>query len=99
MPAMTVAAYPSCWARSRGGVVSARKHRAAFRESLLKRDVVLRCGLYIGTRTPTPPGRNGMTQNKRTVTEYLEGFRRSDHARILSCLSEDVEWEIPGMFH
>jgi hypothetical protein len=23
-----------------------------------------------------------MTQNKRTVTEYMEAFRRSDHARI-----------------
>jgi uncharacterized protein len=40
-----------------------------------------------------------MTENKRTVTEYMEAFRRSDHARILSCLTEDVEWEIPGMFH
>jgi ketosteroid isomerase-like protein len=40
-----------------------------------------------------------MTENKRIVTEYLEGFRRSDHARILACLTQDVEWEIPGMFH
>jgi ketosteroid isomerase-like protein len=40
-----------------------------------------------------------MTENKRIVTEYMEGFRRSDHARILSCLTEDVEWEIPGVFH
>ena len=40
-----------------------------------------------------------MTENRRTVHEYMEGFRRSDHARILSCLTEDVEWEIPGMFH
>ena len=47
----------------------------------------------------TPPGRNRMTENKRIVTEYLEGFRRSDHARILACLTQDVEWEIPGMFH
>jgi ketosteroid isomerase-like protein len=40
-----------------------------------------------------------MSQNKLTVEEYLEGFRRSDHARVLACLTEDVEWEIPGMFH
>jgi uncharacterized protein len=40
-----------------------------------------------------------MTENKRTVEEYLEGFRRSDHQRILSCLTDDVEWEIPGMLH
>jgi ketosteroid isomerase-like protein len=45
------------------------------------------------------PTEDGMTENRRTVHEYMEGFRRSDHARILSCLKEDVEWEIPGMFH
>ena len=40
-----------------------------------------------------------MTGNKRTVNEYMDGFRRSDHERILSCLIDDVEWEIPGAFH
>jgi uncharacterized protein len=40
-----------------------------------------------------------MTDNKRTVNRYMEGFRRSDHAQILSCLTEDVEWELPGLFH
>ena len=40
-----------------------------------------------------------MTENKRTVEQYMEGFRRSDHAQILSCLTDDVEWEIPGVFH
>ena len=40
-----------------------------------------------------------VSPNKLTVEEYLEGFRRSDHARVLSCLTDDVEWEIPGMFH
>lgn len=39
-----------------------------------------------------------MTQNKRTVDKYMEGFRRSDHEQILSCLTDDVEWEIPGVF-
>lgn len=29
----------------------------------------------------------------------MEGFRRSDHAMVLSCLTDDVEWEIPGAFH
>ena len=28
----------------------------------------------------------------------MEGFRRSDHAMVLSCLTDDVEWVIPGMF-
>jgi len=40
-----------------------------------------------------------MTQNKKTVETYLDGFRRTDHAQILSCLTDDVEWEIPGAFH
>ena len=40
-----------------------------------------------------------MTENKRTVERYMDGFRKSDHAQILSCLTEDVEWEMPGMFH
>jgi uncharacterized protein len=40
-----------------------------------------------------------MTANKRTVNRYMEGFGRSDHPLILSCLTDDVEWEIPGAFH
>jgi ketosteroid isomerase-like protein len=40
-----------------------------------------------------------MTENKATVEKYLDGFNKSDHEQILSCLTEDVEWEIPGTFH
>src|SRR5688572_21078543 len=40
-----------------------------------------------------------MTSNKQTVEIYMEGFRRTDHAMILACLTDDVEWEIPGAFH
>ena len=40
-----------------------------------------------------------MTVNKRTIDRYMDGFRRTDHAQILSCLTDDVEWEIPGSFH
>lgn len=40
-----------------------------------------------------------MTNNKQTVETYMEGFRRTDHAMILECLTDDVEWEIPGAFH
>ena len=29
----------------------------------------------------------------------MEGFRKTDHGEILSCLTDDVEWEIPGVFH
>ena len=39
-----------------------------------------------------------MTENKRTVETYMEGFRRTDRASILSCLADDVEWRIPGAF-
>jgi ketosteroid isomerase-like protein len=41
----------------------------------------------------------GKSANKRTVENYLEGFRRSDHQAILSCLTDDIEWVLPGMFH
>ena len=40
-----------------------------------------------------------MSPNKQVVEEYMEGFRRGDHARILACLAADVEWEMPGHFH
>ena len=39
-----------------------------------------------------------MTVNKRTIEKYLDGFRTSDHAQVLACLTEDVVWDIPGMF-
>lgn len=40
-----------------------------------------------------------MSDNKRTVEIYLEGFRRGDHAMILECLTDDIEWIMPGAFH
>jgi ketosteroid isomerase-like protein len=40
-----------------------------------------------------------MTSNKATIEKYMDGFRKTDHAQILSCLTEDVEWVIPGAFH
>ena len=40
-----------------------------------------------------------MTENKRTVEKYMDGFRKSDHELILSCLTDDIEWEMPGAFH
>ena len=45
------------------------------------------------------PGVSKVTENKKTVSKYLEGFNKSDHEQILSCLTEDVEWEMPGAFH
>ena len=40
-----------------------------------------------------------MSDNKTTVERYMDGFRASDHEQILSCLTDDVEWVIPGAFH
>ena len=40
-----------------------------------------------------------LSENKRTIEKYMAGFRATDHAAILSCLTDDVEWVIPGMFH
>ena len=40
-----------------------------------------------------------MTQNKKTVEAYMDGFRKTDRAQILSCLTDDVEWVLPGAFH
>jgi ketosteroid isomerase-like protein len=40
-----------------------------------------------------------MTQNKQTVQKYMEAFTRTNHADVLSCLTDDVEWVIPGAFH
>lgn len=40
-----------------------------------------------------------MTPNKRTVETYMDAFRKTDRPRILSCLTDDVEWQIPGVFH
>ena len=40
-----------------------------------------------------------VSENKRTVERYMDGFRKGDHAQILSCLTDDVEWILPGAFH
>ncbi len=29
----------------------------------------------------------------------MDAFAKTDHAAILSCLTDDVEWVIPGAFH
>jgi hypothetical protein len=38
-------------------------------------------------------------RSKRTVETYLDGFRKNDHAQILSCLTDDIEWTVFGAFH
>ena len=39
-----------------------------------------------------------MSEQKEIVEKYSEGFRATDHEKILSCLTDDVVWEMPGFF-
>ena len=40
-----------------------------------------------------------MSKNIETVNTYLDGFRKNDHAQILSCLTDDITWTVFGAFH
>ena len=40
-----------------------------------------------------------MSFRKERVEQYFEGFRRSDHAMVLACLTDDVVWDLPGFKH
>jgi uncharacterized protein len=40
-----------------------------------------------------------MTENKKIVERYMDGFNKSDHKQILTCLTDDVIWKMPGYFH
>jgi ketosteroid isomerase-like protein len=37
--------------------------------------------------------------NKKVIEIYMDGFSKGDHSLILSCLTDDVIWEMPGLFH
>jgi len=50
------------------------------------------CQLYSATIST-------MSENKKTIEKYIDGFNKSDHVQILSCLTEDIVWEMPGFFH
>ncbi len=39
-----------------------------------------------------------MSKNKETIECYIDGFNKSDHTQILSCLTNDIVWEMPGFF-
>ncbi len=47
----------------------------------------------------SPEQPNLAVSNKAMVETYMEAFRRNDHELILSCLTDDVVWDIPGAFH
>jgi len=55
-------------------------------------------GLHTRSVPPVAPD-IGKSPNKRTVEKYMDAFRRSDHQEVLSCLTDDVEWVLPGLFH
>ena len=40
-----------------------------------------------------------MSAQKDLVEAYFEGFRRTDRALLLSCLTDDVKWDLPGYMH
>jgi ketosteroid isomerase-like protein len=39
------------------------------------------------------------TPNKKTVETYMDGFRETNHEKILSCLTDDITWDMHGYFH
>ncbi|MCW3170009.1 nuclear transport factor 2 family protein [Chryseobacterium sp. 09-1422] len=39
-----------------------------------------------------------MSTNKETVQKYMDAFQETDHEKILSCLTQDVIWEMPGVY-
>ncbi len=40
-----------------------------------------------------------MSSRKETVRAYFDGFRESDHDKILALLTDDVVWDIYGHRH
>ena len=40
-----------------------------------------------------------MSARKAVVERYFDGFRRSDHGQVLSCLTDDVVWDLHGFRH
>lgn len=37
--------------------------------------------------------------NKKVIETYMDGFNEGDHAKILSCLTDNVIWEMTGLFY
>jgi ketosteroid isomerase-like protein len=37
--------------------------------------------------------------NKNVIEIYMDGFRKGDHEQILSCLTDNVIWEMTGLFY
>ena len=39
-----------------------------------------------------------MSRNKATVQRYMDAYSKWDHAAVLACLTDDIEWVVPGAF-
>jgi ketosteroid isomerase-like protein len=39
-----------------------------------------------------------VSPNKQAVERYMQAFDQLDHAAVLSLLTDDVEWVVPGMY-
>ena len=50
------------------------------------------------SRQASRRGNCEMSRNKATVETYIDGFNKSDHAQILSCLTDDIDWTVLGFF-
>lgn len=37
--------------------------------------------------------------NKKVVETFMDGYNTGDNAKILSCLAEDVIWEMAGAYN
>ena len=38
-------------------------------------------------------------REQRDGQAYMDAYARWDHAGVLACLTDDVEWIVPGAFH
>ncbi len=64
----------------------------------MKQILLLLFTIILNAGCANSPGKT-MSSQKKMVETYMDGFRTTDHAKILGCLTEDVEWAMPGFFH
>jgi ketosteroid isomerase-like protein len=38
-----------------------------------------------------------VSENKKTVESYMNAFEKGDRVKVLSCLTDDVVWILPGI--
>ncbi len=43
--------------------------------------------------------KQSFSTNKKTVQRYMDAYEKLNHPQILDCLTDDVEWIIPGFIH